>query len=63
MADRILDIKLREKTGKEAAHKERQRGFIPAVLYGIKGNKILTVKAKDFEKMFEEIGEHSAFDH
>jgi large subunit ribosomal protein L25 len=59
MADRILDIKLREKTGKEAARKERQRGFIPAVLYGIKGNKILTVKAKDFEKMFEEIGEHS----
>ncbi|MCK4924081.1 MAG: 50S ribosomal protein L25, partial [Spirochaetes bacterium] len=28
-------------------------------LYGIKGNKILTVKTKDFEKMFEEIGEHS----
>jgi large subunit ribosomal protein L25 len=59
MADRVLDIQLRENTGKEAARKERQRGFIPAVLYGIKGNKILTVKAKDFEKMFEEIGEHS----
>ena len=59
MADRILDIQLREKTGKEAARKERQRGFIPAVLYGIKGNKVLTVNAKDFEKMFEEIGEHS----
>ena len=59
MADRILDIQLREKTGKEAARKERQRGFIPAVLYGIKGNKILTVNAKDFEKMFEDIGEHS----
>ena len=59
MADRVLDIELREKTGKEAAAKERQRGFIPAVLYGIKGNKILTVNAKAFEKMFEEIGEHS----
>ena len=59
MADRILNIKLREKTGKEAARKERQQGFIPAVLYGIKGNKIQTVKTKDFEKMFEEIGEHS----
>jgi large subunit ribosomal protein L25 len=59
MADRILDIKLREETGKEAARRERQRGFIPAVLYGIKGNKILTVKAKDFEKILEEIGAHS----
>jgi large subunit ribosomal protein L25 len=59
MAERVLDIQIREQVGKEAAHKERQRGFIPAVLYGIKGNKVLTVKAKDFEKMFEEIGEHS----
>ena len=59
MADRILDIQMRENTGKGAARKERHRGFIPAVLYGIKGNKILTVNAKDFEKMFEEIGEHS----
>jgi len=59
MAERVLDIQLREKTGKEAARKERQRGFIPAVLYGIKGNKVLTVNAKAFEKMFEEIGEHS----
>jgi len=59
MANRLLDIQMRENTGKGAARKERQRGFIPAVLYGIKGNKILTVKAKDFEKMFEEIGEHS----
>ncbi len=59
MANRLLDIQMRENTGKGAARKERQRGFIPAVLYGIKGNKVLTVKAKDFEKMFEEIGEHS----
>lgn len=59
MAERVLDIQLREKTGKEAARKERQKGFIPAVLYGIKGNKVLTVNAKAFEKMFEEIGEHS----
>ena len=59
MAEHVLDIKLREKTGKEAARKERQHGFIPAVLYGFKGNKILSVSAHEFEKIFEEIGEHS----
>ena len=59
MAEHVLDIELRKDTGKEAAHKARQRGYIPAVLYGYKGNKVLAVKALDFERIFEEIGEHS----
>lgn len=59
MAKHLLDIQLREETGKEAAKKLRRHGFIPAVLYGHKGNKILSVKAIEFSRIFEEIGEHS----
>lgn len=59
MAERTLDIKEREGTGKEAAKKMRRNGYIPAVLYGHKGNKNLSIKAVDFLSLFEEIGEHS----
>ena len=59
MATRTLDIKERGETGKEIAKKIRRDGFIPAVLYGYKGTKILSVKAYDFISLFEEIGEHS----
>ncbi len=59
MATRTLDIKGRDKTGKEIAKKIRRDGYIPAVLYGYKGTKILSVKAYDFISLFEEIGEHS----
>jgi len=54
-----LKTVLRGKTGKEAAKKFRAEGSIPAVLYGHKGNKNLTIKASEFETLFEEIGEHS----
>jgi len=59
MATRILDIKKRDETGKEIAKKIRRDGYIPAVLYGYKGTKVLSVKAYDFISLFEEIGEHS----
>ncbi|MGQ9615074.1 MAG: 50S ribosomal protein L25 [Spirochaetota bacterium] len=59
MKEHVLNIKIREKTGKEEAKKLRQRGYIPAVIYGRKGNRIVAVKAKEFEKVFDEIGEHS----
>jgi large subunit ribosomal protein L25 len=59
MAEHVLDIKKRDTIGKEAAKKIRQQGYIPAVLYGHKGNKNLLVNAHDFEYIFEEIGEHS----
>ncbi len=54
-----LDINTRVKTGKEAAKKLKREGFIPAVMYGYKGNKILSVKVAEFEGLFEEIGEHA----
>jgi len=59
MAEHVLSIKERKSTGKEAARKVRQQGYIPAVLYGYKGNRILSVAAKEFIKIWEEIGEHS----
>jgi large subunit ribosomal protein L25 len=59
MAEHVLEMKLRKKIGKEAARKVRQQGYIPAVLYGYKGNKILSVKANEFERIWAEIGEHS----
>jgi large subunit ribosomal protein L25 len=59
MAVHTLDTVKREKTGKEVVKKVRKQGYIPAVLYGHKGNTNLSVKASDFEALFEEIGEHS----
>ncbi len=59
MKKNVLDIQIREKTGKGAARKIRRSGSIPAVLYGHKGNKILSVEENAFKKLFEEIGEHS----
>lgn len=59
MAVHLLNTFERDKTGKEAAKKIRMKGFIPAVLYGSKGNKNLSVKTSEFEVLFEEIGEHS----
>jgi large subunit ribosomal protein L25 len=59
MAEYILNIEERTSTGKEAARKVRQQGFIPAVLYGFKGNRILSVRASEFVKIWGEIGEHS----
>jgi large subunit ribosomal protein L25 len=55
----VLETKKREKTGKEIAKKLRRKGLIPAVLYGHKGTKALSVRDLDFKKMFEKIGEHS----
>jgi large subunit ribosomal protein L25 len=59
MSEYVLNIEERTSTGKEAARKVRQQGFIPAVLYGFKGNKILSVRASEFVKIWGEIGEHS----
>ena len=59
MADNILTIQSREKTGKGAVKKMRRRGIIPGVMYGYKGDKAVSVQGKDFLKLFEDIGEHS----
>ena len=49
----------REKTGKGPSRRYRMQGFIPAIMYGYKGNKNIAVKRSEFESIFEEIGEHS----
>ncbi len=59
MKDHVLDIQLRESTGKGVARKLRNKGFIPAVLYGHKGTKKLSLRMLDFENLFLLIGEHS----
>jgi large subunit ribosomal protein L25 len=59
IVEHTLNTIAREKTGKEIGKKIRMKGYIPAVLYGHKGNKNLSVKASDFDALFEEIGEHS----
>jgi len=57
--EKILDMQQREKTGKGPARRMRRKGLIPAVLYGYKGNRNLTINAHQFSRLFEEIGEHS----
>jgi large subunit ribosomal protein L25 len=59
MKDHVLDIQVREGTGKGVARKLRSDGFIPAVLYGHRGTKKLSLRVLDFENLFLEIGEHS----
>jgi large subunit ribosomal protein L25 len=54
-----LNVRSREETGKEQAKKLRRNGLIPAVVYGYRGNRMISVSAIEFEKIFEEIGEHS----
>ncbi len=52
-----LLVKLRPETGR--GNKQiRKQGFIPAILYGRKiKNLALSVKAQDFEKVYQEAGE------
>jgi large subunit ribosomal protein L25 len=59
MAFKTLDITKREGIGKGAVKKLRREGYIPAVMYGFKGNKTIAVKFTEFKKTFEEIGEHA----
>ncbi|UCB46125.1 MAG: 50S ribosomal protein L25 [Spirochaetota bacterium] len=59
MDNRTLDIKKREATGKGAAKKLRREGYIPAIMYGFKGNKSIAVSFNEFKRLFEEIGEHA----
>jgi len=59
MDSKVLNATLREERGKGPARRYRMQGFIPAIMYGYRGTKILAVKRADFESIFEEIGEHS----
>ena len=59
MAENILAVNEREVKGKGPARKLRRDGFIPAVMYGFKGAKSLSVHYAEFSKLFEEIGEHA----
>lgn len=52
-----LLAKIRSELGRQA-NKVRKQGFIPAVLYGLKVKNLnLSVKADDFEKIYQAAGE------
>ncbi|HHE67610.1 MAG TPA: 50S ribosomal protein L25 [Candidatus Parcubacteria bacterium] len=55
-----LSVKERKEKGKNAK-KTREKGFIPAVLYGpkIKENRLLEVEKKAFQEVYKEAGESS----
>ena len=55
-----LTAQIRKITGKKVKAL-REKGLIPAVLYGpkIKNNLLLTVDLKDFEKVYQQVGESS----
>jgi len=59
MEAHVLDSQRREKLGKKGAKKIRRNGYIPAVLYGHSANRNISIKALDFETLFNEAGEHS----
>jgi large subunit ribosomal protein L25 len=59
MTENILEVKEREQKGKGPVKKLRRQGLIPAIMYGYKGNKPLSVHYSEFQKLFEDIGEHS----
>lgn len=57
MEEVSLEVKLREKTGKEVAKKLRKQGLIPGVVYGAEGKTIaIQVPVKNFSQIL-----HSGF--
>ncbi len=58
-----LEAKVREKTGKSAAHFLRREGWVPAVLYGLNEETTsLQVKEKEFGDIVKESGENAVID-
>ena len=58
-----LEAKVREKTGKSAAHLLRREGWVPAVLYGLKEETTsIQVKEKEFEDIIRKVGENAVID-
>jgi large subunit ribosomal protein L25 len=58
-----LEVKKREKSGKQACKKIRKSGFVPAVVYGLEQDSVaVEVSAGDFEGARRAGGEHSVMD-
>ena len=58
-----LEAKVREKTGKSAAHFLRREGWVPAVLCGLKEETTsIQVKEKEFEDIIRKAGENAVID-
>ncbi len=59
MKNVVISAIERKQTGKGPSRRYRMQGYIPAVMYGYKGNKSIAIKRSEFESIFEDIGEHS----
>lgn len=59
MEHKTLSVELREEFGKGPSRRLRSKGKIPAVIYGVKDSKSITVDAREFGKKFKTISENT----
>jgi len=59
MEHKTLSVELREEFGKGPSRRLRSKGKIPAVIYGVKDTKSITVDAREFGKKFKTISENT----
>lgn len=59
MEQMTLSVELRTEFGKGPSRRLRSTGKIPAVIYGVKDNKSITVDAREFGKKFKTISENT----
>jgi len=59
MEHKTLSVELRKEIGKGPSRRFRSAGKIPAVIYGVKDNKSITVDAREFGKKFKTISENT----
>ncbi len=59
MEHKTLSVELRQEFGKGPSRRLRSAGKIPAVIYGVKDNKSITVDAREFGKKFKTISENT----
>ncbi len=59
MEHKTLSVELRTLTGKGPSRRYRSEGKIPAVIYGVKENKSITLDSREFSRKFKRISENT----
>ena len=59
MEHKTLTVELRKDFGKGPSRRFRGEGKIPAVIYGVKDNKSITIDAREFGRKFKTISENT----
>jgi large subunit ribosomal protein L25 len=63
MATPIIHAEKREEVGRRKLQPLREKGLIPAVIYGAKKKtQQITINCREFEKLFEQVGETTLVD-